>query len=316
MVATYNSSLQAINLSAIDQPSVLRFSEPAHDNFWFEADLRLNSDAIGQRHIGLWMCTGQSTQGYRFAHASGNWSVSRFDADFQDGALVGPLVRDGDTPIAGLTGLAPSFNPGQRWVLRCECVVGAWDSQGTPRARVLRFFAGGVQICVVDDVTYPGALIPGVCLQGATARIESIAGGAPSTLAALGSQVGLRSMSELRQLASPCGESWDQVGGPGAKRFGLPMLRRNIHFGGDGFITGTIKEKGNTGQADQPLERQVLLMSDNTRTLVAQTWSDALGRYRFDTLDPAQTYTVICEDHQRLYRAVIADRLRPTSTER
>jgi hypothetical protein len=275
MVATYNSSLQAINLSAIDQPSVLRFSEPAHDNFWFEADLRLNSDAIGQRHIGLWMCTGQSTQGYRFAHASGNWSVSRFDADFQDGALVGPLVRDGATPIAGLTGLAPSFNPGSAG----SCAASVWWVPGTARARQERvycvFFAGGVQICVVDDVTYPGALIPGVCLQGATARIESIAGAAPSTLAALGSQVGLRSMSELRQLASPCGQSWDQVGGPGAKRFGLPMLRRNIHFGGDGYITGTIKEKGTTGQADQPLERQVLLMSDNTRTLVAQTWSDA-----------------------------------------
>ncbi len=314
MVATYNSSLQAINLSAADAPSLLRFNEPAQGDFWFEADLRLNSDAIGQRHIGLWLCTGEGSQGYRFAHANGSWSVTRFGVDFSDGAPVSAVVRDGAAPMAGLTGLAPSFNPGQRWVLRCECVLGARDSQGTPRARVMRFFAAGVPILVVDDVGYPGPLVPGVCLQGASARLESIAGGTPSTLPTLASQLGLRSDIDLRPRLSPCRDRWDDGASPGGIHRPLPLLRRDIHFGGSAFIAGTVKEKGPGGQADQPLERRVLLFSDNTRTLVAQAWSGTDGHYRFDSLDPAQTYSVICEDHQRLYRAVIADRLRPALT--
>lgn len=89
---------------------------------------------------------------------------------------------------------------------------------------------------------------------------------------------------------------------------GIAALRRNIHFGGHGFIAGTVKEKGNP---DRPLVRQVLLYSENTNMLVASTWSDAAGNYRFDNLDPAQRYTVISYDYKRLYRAVIADNLVP-----
>lgn len=83
---------------------------------------------------------------------------------------------------------------------------------------------------------------------------------------------------------------------------------RNIHFGGNGQISGTVKEKG---QPDQPLVRQVLLYSENTHTLVASTWSEADGTYRFDRLDREQRYTVISTDYRQLYRAVIADNLKP-----
>ena len=74
------------------------------------------------------------------------------------------------------------------------------------------------------------------------------------------------------------------------------------------MITGTVKEKG---QPDQPLVREVLLYSENTHTLVASTWSDAAGNYRFERIDPQQRYTVISTDYQQLYRAVIADNLKP-----
>ena len=73
-------------------------------------------------------------------------------------------------------------------------------------------------------------------------------------------------------------------------------------------ITGTVKEKG---QPDQPLVRQVLLYSENTHVLVASTWSQADGTYRFERIDPQQCYTVISTDYRQLYRAVIADNLRP-----
>ena len=107
---------------------------------------------------------------------------------------------------------------------------------------------------------------------------------------------------------SPNSDQWNQPGSHPRQFRGLPGARRNIHYRGDGQISGTVKEKG---APDQPLVRQVLLYSENTHTLVADTWSDASGNYRFERLDRAQTYTVISTDYQQMYRAVIADRLRP-----
>ena len=107
---------------------------------------------------------------------------------------------------------------------------------------------------------------------------------------------------------SPNTELWSQPGSHPRRFRGMASARRNIHFGGNGQITGTVKEKG---QPDQPLVRQVLLYSENTHQLVADVWSDAEGNYRFERLDPAQRYTVVASDYQNLYRAVIADNLKP-----
>ena len=109
---------------------------------------------------------------------------------------------------------------------------------------------------------------------------------------------GYRVISALAQLPGPI---------PSASR-GISALRRDIHFGGTGRIEGTVKEKG---QPDQPLVRRVLLISENTNLLVAETWSDATGNYRFEFIDPAQRYTVVSYDHEHVYRAVIADNLTP-----
>ena len=54
--------------------------------------------------------------------------------------------------------------------------------------------------------------------------------------------------------------------------------------------------------------REVLLYSENTHALVASTWSQADGTYRFERIDPQQRYTVISTDYQQLYRAAVADR--------
>lgn len=111
----------------------------------------------------------------------------------------------------------------------------------------------------------------------------------------------------LRQ-HSPNSVQWSQPGSHPRQYRGVASHRRNIHFGGNGQITGTVKEKG---QPDQPLVREVLLYSENTHALVASTWSQADGTYRFERIDPQQRYTVISTDYQQLYRAVIADNLRP-----
>jgi hypothetical protein len=114
----------------------------------------------------------------------------------------------------------------------------------------------------------------------------------------------------LARLNSPSSDLWDRGGGYDRQFHPLPAARKNIHFGGHGFISGTVKEQGHP---DQPLARRVLLISENTNILVAETWSDAAGNYRFEFInnEPAQRYTVVSYDYKHLYRAVIADNLKP-----
>jgi len=308
MSAVYNGSQQAIDLAATSTQSILRFNETADGDFWCEADLELLTDPSGRKAIGLWMTTGHGAEGYRFAHMDGGWSVSRWTSGFGDGTAVTGTVNDGAKPIASFTGTAPSFAVGERRVLRAEVIVGALDGSGVPWARLLQFKVGGVLLFQVGDGTHRGKLIPGVFLYGATARLHALAGGTPSGLPVFPASLAVKADADLMRRHSPASDRWDRPGGYDWDFHPLEAGRRDIHFGGPGVITGTVKEKGSP---DQPLERRVLLVSENTRVLVAETWSDAAGQYRFESLDPAQRYTVVSYDHLHLYRAVIADRLRP-----
>jgi hypothetical protein len=203
-----------------------------------------------------------------------------------------------------------------------------------PWARLIQFKAGGVLMFQVGDAGYRGKLVPGVFLYGATARVHAIAGGTPSGLPAFPATVGVNADDDLVRLAggttsvppdpaanigvnlhvdltrqnSPASELWNRPGGYDWRFRAIPNGRRNIHFGGPGVITGTVMEKG---QPNQPLVRPVQLISENTRVLVAETWSDAEGNYRFELLDALQRYTVLSYDYKHLYRAVIADNLQP-----
>ena len=114
--------------------------------------------------------------------------------------------------------------------------------------------------------------------------------------------------ADLGRWHSPNSKLWSQPGSHPRLYQGVARAHRNIYFGGSGRITGTVKEKG---QPDQPLVRQVLLYNENTHTLVASTWSQADGTYRFERIDPPQRYAVISTDYRQMYRAVIADNLRP-----
>lgn len=311
MSYSYNSAQQAIDISASNNQSILRFNEPAHGDFWFEADVELLTDQSGLRDIGLWMTTGNGAEGYRFAHLDDYWDVIRWNSDFSDWAWVTGAVNDGAKPIAGVADVAPTFNVGQRMTLRCEVICGAFDANGVPRARLIQFKADGVLMFHVIDATYRGKLIPGVSLYGGTARVHAIAGGTPSGLPAFPDSVGVNAQVGLSRLNSPSNDRWDQGGGYDCQLRTIPCARRNIHFGGHGFIAGTVKERGAPGLPARPLARRVQLISENTNLLVAETWSDAAGNYRFEFIDPAQRYTVVSYDHQRLYRAVIADNLVP-----
>lgn len=308
MSATHNSAQQSIDISAPNSHSILRFNEAAHGDFWFEADVELLTDPSARKHIGLWMTTGNGSEGYRFAHLDGGWSVSSWNSSFGSGVLVSDIVNDGAKPIAGVNDAAPTFNVGQRMILRCEVICGAYDSSGVPRARLIQFKAGGVLMFRVINATYRGKLIPGVFLYGASARIHAIAGDTPSGLPAFPASVGAYGGSELSRLNSPSSDLWSRPGGYDCQFRPIQASRKDYYFSGNGFIAGTTKEKGTP---DHPKVARVQLISENANALVAETWSDASGNYRFENLDRNQRYTVIAYDREHLYRAVIADNLTP-----
>lgn len=90
---------------------------------------------------------------------------------------------------------------------------------------------------------------------------------------------------------------------------GVSALRRDIEFGGRGVITGTVKVKGTP---NVPTKRRVRLLRDRGFLLVRETWSDPVtGAYAFHEIDERYTYTVIADDYEGNFRAVLADRVVP-----
>jgi hypothetical protein len=80
----------------------------------------------------------------------------------------------------------------------------------------------------------------------------------------------------------------------------------DVANGGDGTISGTVKEKNSP--TDTPLGRRVILMEDSSRLVIRATWSDPVtGAYSFQGIKKGPRYSVISFDHLHNYRAVIAD---------
>lgn len=63
MSASHNSTQQAIDISAPNAQSILRFNETAHGDFWFEADVEFLTDPSARKQLGLWMTTGNGARG-------------------------------------------------------------------------------------------------------------------------------------------------------------------------------------------------------------------------------------------------------------
>lgn len=87
-------------------------------------------------------------------------------------------------------------------------------------------------------------------------------------------------------------------------------LSHDINHGGRGIITGTVKR--DASPVNMPLRRRVRLHRDVDGRMIRETWSDATtGDYLFSDINPALKYTVISYDHERNYRAVVADNITP-----
>lgn len=97
---------------------------------------------------------------------------------------------------------------------------------------------------------------------------------------------------------------------PATMQFDSPLIfGKDTEYGGDGRIAGTTKIKGSP---DYPTRVRVRLFRDVDGVCIRETWSDAeTGEYEFAYIDAAQRYTVVCYDHTRAFRAVIADNLLP-----
>lgn len=88
------------------------------------------------------------------------------------------------------------------------------------------------------------------------------------------------------------------------------VTARDVAFGGAGVVSGTVKRDADP--VDLPMRRRVRLFDERSGLLVREAWSEAAtGAYSFAGIDAARTYTVVAYDHDRAYRAVIADNMTP-----
>lgn len=86
---------------------------------------------------------------------------------------------------------------------------------------------------------------------------------------------------------------------------------RDMQYGGDGTIVGTVKVKGTPSNA--PVSRKVRLIRDVDAICIREVWSDPVtGGYAFTEIDGTLSYTVLSYDYTESFRAVVADRVVPT----
>lgn len=86
---------------------------------------------------------------------------------------------------------------------------------------------------------------------------------------------------------------------------------RDMQYGGDGTITGTVKVAGTPSNV--PVSRKVRLIRDVDAICIREVWSDPVsGVYTFTDIDRTVSYTVLSYDYTESFRAVVADRVVPT----
>lgn len=95
------------------------------------------------------------------------------------------------------------------------------------------------------------------------------------------------------------------TGAPKGRSMATPLPRRNHYHGGNRKIVGTVKKYNSP--TNLPLVRKVILFQQRGMIPVAETWSDAQGRYQFLNLSEHVLYMVMAEDYEQHLRGVIAN---------
>lgn len=74
--------------------------------------------------------------------------------------------------------------------------------------------------------------------------------------------------------------------------------------GGTTDITGTVQIEG------APAARRVRLFEAQSGRLLRETFSSPTGLYRFPNMRSDVEYILLADDHQRVYNAVVADKIK------
>ncbi|GIK34525.1 MAG: hypothetical protein BroJett010_10840 [Gammaproteobacteria bacterium] len=292
ITATWNAAQQAADLVFNNAQNFWRLTDaPLSTDFWFEMDVEIVASASPPPHFGFWLWTGVATyEGHRLCVYNNNWAHSYWTS--------GGSESGQDTEAwAGWAVV------GARRTLRLEVkqrpVLGVW---------LLQLSVDG-EVVWRDTKRWFASFRPCIFGYGITLRLHRVAGGAPTVLE--GEPVPAHRLIPaglVRRILVP-----DNAAMVGYRHRALrPLLgTRNHYFHGDHGIAGTVKHRVKGVIADAPLARRVLLFDEATYVVVRETWSDAVtGAYSFDHIDPVPRYLVIAFDHQRLHRAVVADKLR------
>lgn len=292
--ATYNAAAQAVDLSNLGsaQNCWAITSSPLQQQGEMEADLELLADTYNYQHLGLWLTTGaaNASDGIRYAHFS---STSN---SYSVGTWGGPGLFGSESGGATVSNTGFPFPIGTRRTFKVR-----WKLTSGMAVKVETYIDDQLKVSYNPSFA---SFRAGIFLYGATVRVHQIkVWDAPTvpfreaTFRGFQPLEGSLSSSPIEALDSlgPRNRTREQVRGS-----------RNIHFAGNGRITGTVKEKGTASNV--PVHRRVVLIDERTRLLVQEQWSDATtGVYNFIDVDHTHTFTVLSYDHTGAFRAVVAD---------
>lgn len=89
-----------------------------------------------------------------------------------------------------------------------------------------------------------------------------------------------------------------------ATSFKANVARRDVIDSGDTDIDGIVQIEGT------PAARRVRLFESQSGRLLRETFSSPAGVYRFPSMRSDTEYILLADDHQRVYNAVVADKIK------
>ena len=307
-VAEYNALDQCLNVSGQKSFGWVRFNQPGSGDFWFEADLELVEDnkpynpqygTPNYKYFGIHLAPTSSNmiEGLRFGFYQDYLFIRYYN--IHNSNVVG--LQLGNT-------IYVASNLGQRYKLGVKLLE-------NPNITTVR----SVQVFLDDVIIYelhgspnwstPNRLwVPMVFRYNCDIRIHAVRGDLGSGLT--GWPVSVSTIGHtLRPVRSPQNDRLYSVGDTRFENRSVSLRpkRQAFHFHGKGSIVGTLKKEATPDNL--PMSRRLYLIEEDSYIVVAETWSDKDGNYRFDLLDENLHWTVLAYDYEKNFRSVIANNL-------
>lgn len=250
----------------------------------------------------------------------------------RDGAGAGWSINMGIQPTNGIVGVAAVYGGA---AYSAVSRPGA-HTYGTVAEVVAQYIPGtGLRLFLNGDLMASASVPPGASLRDSTIGLTVAMG---NGLAAVGTECDevawwntVLTADQIRAMADAGKIARTRVRGrvvalpafsvSSAMSIALPYGKTMIHpiergrtdyvtgvLGqGIGRVRGTTKDKGTP---NVPVSERVRLYREHDGLLIREVWSaKGTGAYSFDYVDELQTYTVLSYDHEKNFRAVVADGL-------